>query len=83
MPLCTECGTRVFSTEGVCPRCRHPRWYTLRKVAICFAILNAVREIAEHLKVDIAPDPEREVFAKDTPVESIARDLRSKEEEQS
>ena len=47
------------------------------------SILNVVREIAEHLKVDVAPDPEREELAKDTPVEDIARDLRSKEEEQS
>jgi uncharacterized membrane protein len=44
------------------------------------SILNVVREIAEHLKVDVAPDPEREELAKDTPVESIARHLRSKEE---
>jgi uncharacterized membrane protein len=47
------------------------------------SILKAVREIAEHLKVDAAPDPEREELAKDTPVEDIARHLRSKEEEQS
>ncbi len=47
------------------------------------SILNAVREIAEHLKVDAAPDAEREELAKDTPVEDIARHLRSKEEEQS
>jgi uncharacterized membrane protein len=47
------------------------------------SILNVVREIAEHLKVDIAPDAEREELAKDTPVEDIARHLRSKEEEQS
>jgi uncharacterized membrane protein len=45
------------------------------------SILNAMREIAEHLKVDVAPDPEREELAKDTPVESIARHLRSKEEQ--
>jgi uncharacterized membrane protein len=45
------------------------------------SILNVVREIADHLKVDIAPDPEREELAKDTPVESIARHLRSKEEQ--
>lgn len=43
-------------------------------------ILNLLREIAEHLKVDVAPDPEREELAKDTPVETIARDLRAKEE---
>jgi uncharacterized membrane protein len=47
------------------------------------SILNVVREIAEHLKVDVTPDPEREELAKDTPVESIARDLQSKEKEQS
>ncbi|HEV7881840.1 DUF1003 domain-containing protein [Bradyrhizobium sp.] len=47
------------------------------------SILNVVREIAEHLKVDVAPDPEREALSKDTPVEDIARDLRAKEEEQS
>ena len=47
------------------------------------SILNALREIAEHLKVDVAPDAEREELAKETPVEDIARDLRSKEEEQS
>ena len=45
------------------------------------SILNAVREIAEHLKVDAAPDAEREELAKDTPVEDIARHLRSKEEQ--
>jgi uncharacterized membrane protein len=44
------------------------------------SILNVVREIAVHLKVDVAPDPERDELAKDTPVESIARHLRSKEE---
>jgi uncharacterized membrane protein len=47
------------------------------------SILNALREIAEHLKVDAAPDAEREELSKDTPVEDIARDLRAKEEEQS
>jgi uncharacterized membrane protein len=45
------------------------------------SILNVVREIAEHLKVDVAPDPEREELAKDTPVEDIARHLRSKEDQ--
>jgi uncharacterized membrane protein len=44
------------------------------------SILNALREIANHLDVDVSPDAEREELAKDTPVESIARDLRSKEE---
>jgi uncharacterized membrane protein len=45
------------------------------------SILNVVREIAEHLKVEAAPDPEREELARDTPVEDIARHLRSKEEQ--
>jgi uncharacterized membrane protein len=45
------------------------------------SILNVVREIAEHLDVDVTPDPEREELARDTPVESIARHLRSKEEQ--
>ncbi|MEA2899086.1 MAG: hypothetical protein QOJ84_4701 [Bradyrhizobium sp.] len=45
------------------------------------SILNVVREIAEHLKVEVTPDPEREELAKDTPVETIARHLRSKEEQ--
>jgi uncharacterized membrane protein len=47
------------------------------------SILNAVREIAEHLNVDVATDPEREELAKETPVEDIARDLRSKEQDRS
>jgi uncharacterized membrane protein len=46
-------------------------------------ILNMLREVAEHLKVDVTPDPGRDKLAKDTPVEDIARDLRSKEDEQS
>jgi uncharacterized membrane protein len=45
------------------------------------SILNVVREIAEHLKVKVTPDPEREELAKETPVEEIARHLRSKEEQ--
>ncbi len=43
------------------------------------SILNALREIADHLDVDVPNDVEREELAKDTPVEDIARDLRSKE----
>jgi len=43
------------------------------------SILNILREIAEQLKVDVAHDPEREELAKDTPVETIARELRSRE----
>jgi uncharacterized membrane protein len=43
------------------------------------SILNILREIADHLKIDVAADAEREELAEDTAVESIARDLRSKE----
>jgi hypothetical protein len=43
--------------------------------------LNIQREIADHLDIDVSADAEREELAKDTAVESIARDLRSKEEE--
>jgi uncharacterized membrane protein len=43
------------------------------------SILKILREIADHLDVDVSADAEREELAKDTAVESIARDLRSKE----
>jgi uncharacterized membrane protein len=43
------------------------------------SILKILREIAEHLKIDVSADAEHEELAKDTAVESIARDLRSKE----
>jgi hypothetical protein len=54
MPLCTECGTRVASTEGVCPRCRHPRWHTLRKVAICLGIVAALLLVIRYLATEFA-----------------------------
>ena len=41
--------------------------------------LKILREIAEHLDIDVSADAEHEELAKDTAVESIARDLRSKE----
>ncbi len=43
------------------------------------SILKLLREIADHLRVDSAHDAEREELARDTPIESIARELRSKE----
>ena len=43
------------------------------------SILNILREIVDHLEVDVSADAEREELAEDTAVESIARDLRSKE----
>jgi uncharacterized membrane protein len=43
------------------------------------SILNILREIADHLEVDVSADAEREELAEDTAVENIARDLRSKE----
>jgi uncharacterized membrane protein len=41
--------------------------------------LKILREIADHLDIDVSGDAEHEELAKDTAVESIARDLRSKE----
>jgi uncharacterized membrane protein len=43
------------------------------------SILKILHEVADHLGIDVSGDAEREELAKDTAVESIARDLRSKE----
>ena len=43
------------------------------------SVLNALGEIAEHLNVKPSGDADRKELAKDTPVESIARDLRAQE----
>ncbi|MEA2883138.1 MAG: hypothetical protein QOH32_2394 [Bradyrhizobium sp.] len=43
------------------------------------SILQILREIADHLNVEMSADAEHEELARDTPVESIARDLRSRE----
>jgi uncharacterized membrane protein len=43
------------------------------------SILKILREIADHMEVNVSADAEREELAEDTAVESIARDLRSKE----
>jgi uncharacterized membrane protein len=43
------------------------------------SILKILREIADHLEIDVSADAGHEELAKDTAVESIARDLRSKE----
>jgi uncharacterized membrane protein len=43
------------------------------------SILKVLRDIADHLSIDVTDDAEHEELAKDTAVESIARDLRSKE----
>ena len=45
------------------------------------SILKALSEISEHLNVVSGGDTEREELAKDTPVETIARELRSQEAE--
>jgi uncharacterized membrane protein len=41
--------------------------------------LNILRAVADHLRVDVPEIAEREKFAKDTPVESIAQDIRERE----
>jgi len=43
------------------------------------SILKILHEVADHLDIDVSADAEREELATDTAVESIARDLRSKE----
>jgi uncharacterized membrane protein len=44
------------------------------------SILKALGEIAKRFDIDLSLDSENRELAKDTPVESIARDLRSKED---
>lgn len=39
MTTCTECGATVPPGDAVCPRCRRPKWYTLRKVGICLVVM--------------------------------------------
>jgi len=45
--------------------------------------LKALHEIAAHLKIHLSKEGENQALTKDTPVESIARDLRSKEQQTS
>jgi uncharacterized membrane protein len=45
------------------------------------SILRALGEIAKHLQIDLSADAATEELAEDIAVESIARDLRSKEKE--
>ena len=42
MTTCTECGAEVPSGNAVCPRCMHPKWYTLKKMSICLVALLAL-----------------------------------------
>jgi uncharacterized membrane protein len=44
------------------------------------SILKALGEMAKRFDIDLSLDTENRELAKDTPVESIARDLRSKED---
>jgi len=45
--------------------------------------LKALHEIAAHLKIHLSKEAENQELTQDTPVESIARDLRSKEKQTS
>ena len=47
------------------------------------SILKALSEIATHLRIDLSNNAENRELLQDTPVDSIARDLRSKEKETS
>jgi hypothetical protein len=44
---CTECGAPV-GNAAVCPRCRYPKWYTLKKVAICLFVVAALIAITKY-----------------------------------
>jgi uncharacterized membrane protein len=45
------------------------------------SILKILRDISNHLDIDVSADAEHEELAEDTAVESIARDLRSREKQ--
>jgi uncharacterized membrane protein len=47
------------------------------------SILKALGEIAKKFEIDLSRDADNSELSKDTPVESIARDLRSKKDEAS
>ena len=47
------------------------------------SILKALHEVAAHFKIHLSKEAENQELTKDTPVESIARDLRSKEQQTS
>jgi phosphate uptake regulator len=47
------------------------------------SILKALGEIAKKFDIDLAQDAENSDLAEDTPVEHIARDLRSQKDEAS
>jgi len=47
------------------------------------SVLKALHEIAAHFKIDLSTEAEHRELAQDTPVESIARGLRSRENETS
>jgi uncharacterized paraquat-inducible protein A len=38
---CTECGAKIRGDDGLCPRCHHPRWYTLKKIS-AFLLIVAI-----------------------------------------
>jgi hypothetical protein len=44
------------------------------------SVLKALGEIARRFDIDLSHDAETRELARDTPVESIARDLRCKED---
>jgi len=45
--------------------------------------LKALHEIAAHFRIQLSTEAENQELAQETPVESIARDLRSKEKKTS
>lgn len=45
---CTECGAAV-GNASICSRCRYPRWYTLKKVAICLLVVGVLIGFTKYL----------------------------------
>ena len=46
---CTECGTVMPPDQGLCPKCHHPRWYTLKKVSICLLIVVTLAVVIRYV----------------------------------
>ena len=40
LATCTECGAKILPNQELCPRCHHPRWYTLKKLAVLLLIIG-------------------------------------------
>jgi uncharacterized paraquat-inducible protein A len=48
---CTECGAELRQNQETCPRCHHPRWYTLKKTSILLLIIVLLVALTKYLVV--------------------------------